>query len=103
MWKSPLKPKSRLNGPPPRRIYIFYTGNRITSNTIVASAQSGIHFDSTFGGNDASGNTVSGNSITEACPAILTTGTATNTASANSFIAVDVPTQNGGTCGPLFH
>jgi hypothetical protein len=43
-----------------------------------------------------------GNSITEVCAGILTTGTATNTASANSFNAVDVPTQNGGTCGPLF-
>ena len=52
--------------------------------------------------NDASGNTVSGNSITEACAGILTTGTATNTVSANSFNAVDGPTQNGGTCGPLF-
>jgi parallel beta-helix repeat protein len=83
-------------------IYIFSTGNKITSNTIVASAASGIHFDTTFGGNDASGNTVSGNSITEACAGILTTGTATNTVGANSFNAVDVPTQNGGTCGPLF-
>ncbi|HWZ80080.1 MAG TPA: NosD domain-containing protein [Candidatus Sulfotelmatobacter sp.] len=83
-------------------MYIFSTGNRITSSRIVASAQSGIHFHSTFGGNDASGNTVSGNSITEACAGILTTGTATNTVSANSFNAVDGPTQNGGTCGPLF-
>jgi parallel beta-helix repeat protein len=83
-------------------IYIFSDGNKITSNTIVGSAASGIHFDTTYGFHDASGNTASGNTITEACAGILTTGTVTNTVSTNSFIAVDAPMQNGGTCGPLF-
>lgn len=82
-------------------IYVFSTGNTITNNTIVASAESGIHFDTTYGGNDASGNTVSGNTITEACAGILTTGTATNSVSSNNFNAVDVPTQNGASCGPI--
>lgn len=81
-------------------IYIYSSGNKITSNTIVASAEAGIHFDATNA--PAGGNTASGNTITEACAGILTTGTATNALSLNGFNVVELPTFTGPNCGPLF-
>lgn len=81
-------------------IYIFSNGNKVTNNTLVASGQAGIHLDPTYSV-DASGNTVSGNSIVEACAGILATGTVTNTLTSNSFSAVDVTTTAGASCGPI--
>lgn len=82
-------------------IYIFSNGNKVTNNTLVASGQAGIHVDPTYGGGDASGNTVTGNSIVEACAGILITGSVTNTITPNSYNAVDVTTTNGTNCGPI--
>jgi parallel beta-helix repeat protein len=80
-------------------IYVTSAGNTITNNTIVASAESGIHLDTTYNGIN---NTVSGNTITEACTGILTTGKGSNMVSANTFNAVYSPTQRGTGCGPIF-
>ena len=82
-------------------IYIFSQGNSVTNNTLVASGQAAIHIDTTYGGGGASGNTVTGNSIVEACAGILVTGTPTNTTAPNTYNAVDVTTSNGATCGPI--
>jgi hypothetical protein len=81
-------------------IYVASAGNSITKNTVVASASSGIHLDTALGGIN---NTVSGNTITETCIGILTTGTGgSNTLSANTFNDVYIPTEKGTACAPIF-
>jgi len=81
-------------------IYVASQGNSITKNTIVAAASSGIHFDTTLSGTN---NTVSGNSITDTCIGILTTGPGgKNTLSANTFSDVYIPTETGTGCSPIF-
>jgi hypothetical protein len=68
---------------------------------VIGSSSAGILLDSKLGAN---GNTVSGNTITEACIGIDTTGAmGTNKLSTNTFNAVYVPTQkNAPACGPIF-
>jgi parallel beta-helix repeat protein len=82
-------------------IYVNSNGNSITNNVIVGSGSAGILLDSKIG---ALGNTVSGNTITEACIGIdLTAAMGTNKLSNNTFNAVYVPTQkNAPACGPIF-
>jgi nitrous oxidase accessory protein NosD len=80
-------------------IYVNGTGNSITNNMIIGSSSAGILLDSKLGAN---GNTVSGNTITEACIGIDTTAAmGTNKLANNTFNAVYVPTQkNAPACGP---
>ena len=81
-------------------IYVSAPGNSITKNTVVASASSGIHLDTALGGIN---NTVSGNTVTETCIGILTSGTVgSNTLSANTFNDVYIPTEKGTACTPIF-
>lgn len=82
-------------------ILILSNGNTITNNTIVAAGESGIHFDATLTG--GSNNKASGNSITETCAGVLSTGTVkNNTLSANTYNDVYVPTEKAASCGPIF-
>jgi Periplasmic copper-binding protein (NosD) len=81
-------------------ILMYGDGNTITNNTIVASGESGIHFDATYGG--GSNNTASGNTITEACAGVLSSGAVTgNKLSANTYNSVYSPTQKAASCGPI--
>jgi parallel beta-helix repeat protein len=81
-------------------IYIGGSNNIVEKNTIVGSGQSGIHLDSRYG--SGAGNTVSGNTGTEACAGILSSGHATNSVQANTFTAVFLTTFNSAACGPIF-
>jgi parallel beta-helix repeat protein len=80
-------------------IYVYSGVNSITKNSIVGAGASGIHLDTTQG---SVNNVVSGNTVTESCAGILTTGTGSNKVSGNTFNALYVPTLNAATCGPIF-
>jgi hypothetical protein len=77
--------------------------NTVESNTIYGSAESAIHIDDTCsGGSGTTGNsnTVTSNTINEACAGILL-GTGTmNTTSPNGFYNVVYKTLTGDTCTP---
>jgi hypothetical protein len=77
-------------------IYVNSSGNSITNNIVVGSGSSGILLDSAMGG---TGNTVTGNAITEACIGIASNGG--NSISKNTFNALYLPTQTSS-CGPVF-
>jgi hypothetical protein len=77
-------------------------GNIAQLNVIYGSAQSGIHTDDTCPPSTGSGNTVTGNTINEACAGILL-GTGTNTnISPNTFMNDTNTTLAGDTCTPLY-
>jgi hypothetical protein len=81
-------------------ILMYGDNNTITNNTMVASGESGIHFDATYGG--GSNNTASGNTITETCAGILSSGAVTgNKVSANVYNSAYSPTLKSATCGPI--
>jgi hypothetical protein len=77
-------------------IYVNTSGNSITNNTVVGSGSAGILLDSAAGGTN---NTVTGNTLTEACIGIVSNGG--NSISNNSFNALYIPTQKSS-CGPVF-
>ena len=75
--------------------------NTAQSNVIYGSAQSGIHVDGECSPSAGVNNTVSGNTINEACAGILL-GTGTpNTIGSNVFSNVTNTTLAGDTCTPL--
>jgi hypothetical protein len=70
--------------------------NTVKSNTIYGSAQSGVHVDDSCG--SGNNNTVTNNSINEACAGVLLgTGTGTTT-TGNSFYSVVNTTLGGDVC-----
>jgi hypothetical protein len=72
--------------------------NTAKSNTIYGSAQSGVHADDSCG--SGNNNTVTNNTINEACAGILL-GTGTGTISSpNTFFNVTNTTQAGDVCTP---
>lgn len=79
--------------------------NTAELNVIYGSAQSGVHADDTCtgppSGSSGNNNTISSNTINEACAGILEgTGTG-NTISPNTFYNVTNTTLAGDTCAPL--
>lgn len=75
-------------------------GNTVENNIIYGSAQDGVHADDSCGGTGSS-NTITGNTINEACAGILTgTGTSGNTVSPNTFMNVANVTLAGDVCTP---
>jgi hypothetical protein len=81
-------------------ILMYGDSNTITNNIVVASGESGIHFDATYAG--GSNNTASGNTITEACAGVLSSGAVTgNKLSANNYNSVFSPTLKAASCGPI--
>ena len=85
-------------------IDVCTNGNKVKGNTIINSAESGIHLDAECGsGSLTSGNnnTVTGNTILESfCAGILTDpGTASNALSGNTFYTVPFTiTSSTGSC-----
>jgi parallel beta-helix repeat protein len=71
--------------------------NMITSNTLVNSGQSAIHFDTTSGCN-AQGNTASDNVITEACAGVLKGVNSGNTSSENKYYDTEFFDLAGDSC-----
>lgn len=81
-------------------ILMYGDKNTITNNMMIASGESGIHFDATYGG--GSNNTASGNTITETCAGILSSGAVTgNKLSANNYNSDFSPTLKAASCGPI--
>jgi parallel beta-helix repeat protein len=79
-------------------IDICSNDNSITGNTVFNAAESGIHLDSTCGSTGL-GNTVTGNTINEACAGILYgTGSASGLAAHNSFVNVVGMVSPGDVC-----
>jgi hypothetical protein len=75
--------------------------NTATLNTIYGSAQSGVHVDDECPPSTGSGNTVTSNTINEACAGILLgTGTG-NTTAPNTFSNVTNTTLAGDACSPV--
>jgi len=72
------------------------SSNQATGNIIYGAAESGIHADDTCGSGNS--NTITGNTITESCAAVLLgTGTG-NTVSPNTSYAVTNTTLAGDVC-----
>jgi Periplasmic copper-binding protein (NosD) len=76
-------------------------GNTAQSNVIYGSSQDGIHTDDTCPPSTGSSNTVTGNTINEACAGILLGSGTGNTTTPNSFLNVTNTTLAGDTCTPL--
>jgi len=76
-------------------------GNSAKSNIIYGSSQDGIHTDDTCPPSTGSSNTVTGNTINEACAGILLGSGSGNTTAPNSFLNVTNTTLAGDTCAPL--
>ncbi len=75
--------------------------NTAQSNVIYGSAQSAIHLDDSCSPSTGSNDTVTSNTINEACAGILLgTGTG-NTTTGNTFFNVTNTTLAGDTCTPL--
>ncbi len=75
--------------------------NTAESNVIYGSAQSGIHVDDECPPSTGSGNTVTSNTINEACAGILLGTGSGNTTAPNTFLNVTNTTLAGDTCTPL--
>jgi parallel beta-helix repeat protein len=75
-------------------------GNTAQSNTIYGSSQDGIHTDDTCPPSTGSTNTVTGNSINEACAGILLGSGSGNTTAPNVFSNVTNTTLSGNVCAP---
>jgi Right handed beta helix region len=76
-------------------------GNTAKSNVIYGSSQDGIHTDDTCPPSTGSSNTVTGNTINEACAGILLGSGTGNTTIPNTFLNVTNTTLAGDTCTPL--
>ncbi|HEV3305472.1 MAG TPA: right-handed parallel beta-helix repeat-containing protein [Candidatus Sulfotelmatobacter sp.] len=74
--------------------------NTAEFNTIYGSAQSGIHLDDECLPSTGSGNTVTSNTINEACAGILLGSGASNTTAPNTFSNVTNTTLAGDVCSP---
>jgi hypothetical protein len=75
--------------------------NTAESNTIYGSAQSAIHLDDSCTPSTGSHNTVTSNTINEACAGILLGTGSSNTTAPNTFMNVTNTTLAGDTCAPL--
>jgi hypothetical protein len=75
--------------------------NTAESNTIYGSAQSGIHVDDECPPSTGSGNTVTSNTINEACAGILLGSGSGNTTAPNTFSNVTNTTLAGDVCSPV--
>jgi len=76
-------------------------GNTAKSNVIYGSSQDGIHLDDSCSPSTGSSNTVTGNTINEACAGILLGSGTGNTTAPNSFLNVTNATLAGDSCTPL--
>ena len=76
-------------------------GNSAKTNVIYGSSQDAIHTDDTCPPSTGSNNTVTGNTINEACAGILTGSGSGNTIASNIFSNVTNTTLAGDTCTPL--
>jgi parallel beta-helix repeat protein len=72
-------------------------GNTVQGNVIYGSSQDGIHLDGSCSGS-GSGNTVTGNTINEACAGILLGTGTNNTITPNTFMNVTHTTLAGDVC-----
>ncbi len=75
--------------------------NTAESNTIYGSAESGVHVDDECPPSTGSHNTVTSNTINEACAGILLGTGSSNTTAPNTFMNVTNTTLAGDTCTPL--
>jgi Right handed beta helix region len=75
------------------------SGNTAETNVIYGSAQSGVHVDDSCG--SGNNNTVTKNTINEACAGVLLGTGSNNTVSPNTFANVTNTTQAGDSCSPL--
>jgi hypothetical protein len=76
-------------------------GNAAKSNVIYGSSQDGIHTDDTCPPSTGSSNSVTFNTINEACAGILLGSGTGNTTTPNTFSNVTNTTLGGDTCTPL--
>lgn len=76
-------------------------GNTAQSNVIYGSSQDGIHMDGACPPSTGSNNTVTGNTINEACAGILLGSGTGNTTGPNTFTNVTTTKLNGDVCSPL--
>ncbi len=76
-------------------------GNTAQSNVIYGSSQDGIHVDGECPPSTGSGNSVTRNTINEACAGILLGTGGSNTTAPNVFLNVANTTLAGDTCTPL--
>jgi parallel beta-helix repeat protein len=76
-------------------------GNSAKTNVIYGSSQDAIHMDDTCLPSTGSNNTVTGNTINEACAGILTGSGSGNTIASNIFSNVTNTMLAGDTCTPL--
>ena len=74
--------------------------NTAQSNTVYGSAESGIHVDDTCGSGTGTNNSVTKNTINEACAGILLGTGGGNTTAPNTFFNVANTTLAGDTCTP---
>jgi Right handed beta helix region len=75
-------------------------GNTAEMNVIYGSAQSGIHLDDSCAPSTGGGNTVTGNTINEACAGILLGSGTGNTTTPNTFMNVTNTKLSGDSCTP---
>jgi parallel beta-helix repeat protein len=77
-------------------IDVCSNGNTVETNTVVNSAESGIHLDATCG-STGNHNTVTGNTLIDACTGVLAdTGTSGNTVTPDTFWVAG--TTSGSSC-----
>ncbi len=72
------------------------SSNTVRSNNIYGSAESGVHMDDTCGSGNS--NTVTGNTINEACAGVLLGSGTGNTSSPNTYLNVVNTTLGGDVC-----
>ncbi|MGB7330401.1 MAG: right-handed parallel beta-helix repeat-containing protein [Terriglobales bacterium] len=75
--------------------------NTAETNIIYGSAQSGVHVDDECPPSTGSNNTVTKNTINEACAGVLLGSGSSNTVSPNTFANVTNTTMAGDVCTPL--
>jgi parallel beta-helix repeat protein len=75
-------------------------GNTAQTNVIYGSSQDGIHMDDSCSPSTGSNNTVTGNTINEACAGILLGSGTGNTTAPNTFLNVTNTTLAGDVCTP---
>jgi parallel beta-helix repeat protein len=78
-------------------IDVCTNGNTVKTNTVINSAESGVHLDASCGGT-GTGNTVSGNTFVESGCAGILDDTGLNTTSPNTYFTV--PNTLTNTCSP---
>lgn len=81
-------------------IDVCSNNNGVTGNVVLSSGQSGVHLDSTCG-STGNNNTVSRNTVNEACAGILLgSGTGNTFSAANEIFNVNFTTLAGDICTP---